>query len=80
MTEDADCHGESLDDIATFLSGVRPAEAGGFAAGYVDLGDDLTTRSLRFCYGGRLRTLRGPGLGVTVDPRKIEKYGRKGKR
>jgi muconate cycloisomerase len=41
------------------------------------LSDDLTTRSLRFGYGGRLDVLRGPGLGITVDPQKLVRYTRR---
>jgi muconate cycloisomerase len=40
------------------------------------MSDDLTTRSLRFGYGGRLGTLRGPGLGIQVDRRKLLQFGR----
>ena len=40
------------------------------------LGDDLTKRSLRFGYGGRLRPLDGPGLGISVLPDRVERYGR----
>ena len=40
------------------------------------LTDDLTTRSLRFGYGGRLRPLKGAGLGVTVDEAKLRRYAR----
>jgi muconate cycloisomerase len=40
------------------------------------LSDDLTTRSLGFGYGGRLGLLRGPGLGIQVDRRKLQQYGR----
>ncbi len=39
------------------------------------LKDDLTTPSLRFGYGGRLRVLKGKGLGVVADPGKMEQYG-----
>jgi len=35
---------------------------------------DLAARSPRFGYGGRLSALRGPGLGVRVDPAKLDKY------
>jgi len=38
--------------------------------------DDLTDRSLHFGYGGRLAVLPGEGLGVTVDPRRLNRYGR----
>ncbi|MCY2931003.1 MAG: hypothetical protein NTV86_16245 [Planctomycetota bacterium] len=37
--------------------------------------DDLTYRSLRFTFGGRLRVMRRAGLGVDVDPRRLERYG-----
>ena len=40
------------------------------------MSDDLTTRSLRFGYGGRLAVLRGPGLGIQVDRRKLQQFGR----
>ena len=40
------------------------------------LSGDLTTRSLRFGYGGRLGVLGGPGLGIQVDRRKLQQYGR----
>jgi muconate cycloisomerase len=40
------------------------------------LADDLTTRSMRFGYGGRLRPLRGWGLGVRIDPRRLERHAR----
>lgn len=36
---------------------------------------DLTTKSLHFGYAGRLKPLKGPGLGVTVDSRKLTAYG-----
>jgi len=39
------------------------------------LGDDLTVPSPRFGYGGRLRPLRGAGLGVTVEEGKLSRYG-----
>ena len=40
------------------------------------LSGDLTIKSLRFGYGGKLRALRGPGLGIQVDRRKLQQYGR----
>ena len=40
------------------------------------LRDDLTRPSLRFGWGGRLRPLSGPGLGVDVDPHRLGRYGR----
>ncbi len=36
---------------------------------------DLTDRSLRFTFGGRLSVLRCAGLGVDVDARRLERYG-----
>jgi len=39
------------------------------------LADDLTRPSPRFGYGGRLKRLKGPGLGVAVDPRQVARYG-----
>lgn len=41
------------------------------------LADDLTRPSPRFGYGGRLRRLSREGLGVTVDRRKLERYGKR---
>jgi len=40
------------------------------------LRDDLTHPSPRFGYGGRLTPLKGDGLGVRIDPAKLERYGR----
>ena len=40
------------------------------------LADDLTRPSPRFGYGGRLAAMKGPGLGVTVDPRRLARHGR----
>jgi muconate cycloisomerase len=40
------------------------------------LGDDLTKPSPRMGYGGRLRALNRPGLGVRVDGAKLRKYGK----
>jgi len=40
------------------------------------LADDLTRPSLRFGYGGRLKPLRGDGLGVKLDPVKLACHGR----
>jgi muconate cycloisomerase len=39
------------------------------------LRDDLTRPSLRFGYAGRLKTLRGAGLGVKVDAAKLAHLG-----
>jgi muconate cycloisomerase len=39
------------------------------------LADDLTRPSPRFGYGGRLRPLSGPGLGLRVDEGKLRRYG-----
>ena len=56
--------------------------AGGAGAKFVEgnygrflLADDLTGKSLRFGWGGRLGTLTGRGLGVQVDPGKLARYG-----
>ena len=38
------------------------------------LADDLTERSPRLGYGGRLRPLKGDGLGIAVDPGKLKRY------
>lgn len=42
------------------------------------LADDLTERSLRFGYGGKLRPLllAAPHLNVQVDPERLRRYGR----
>ncbi len=39
------------------------------------LTEDLTSPSLRFGYGGRIKPMKGPGLGVRVDPRSVVRYG-----
>lgn len=41
------------------------------------LADDVTVRSLRFGYGGRLKAPAGPGLGATVDPSKLARHATK---
>jgi len=38
------------------------------------LADDLTAKSLRFGYGGKLKSIAGPGLGVRVDEGKLDRY------
>lgn len=38
------------------------------------LRDDLVHRALRFGYGGRLRCLKGDGLGIRIDVRKLMRY------
>ena len=43
------------------------------------LADDLVRRSLRFGYGGRLgppKCREGAGLGVEIDPARLQRYGR----
>ena len=40
------------------------------------LADDLTVPSLRFGWGGRLKSLWRPGLGMAVDPAKLDRYGK----
>jgi muconate cycloisomerase len=39
--------------------------------------DDLTRPSPRFGFGMRLKVLRGPGLGVKVDPARLARYGQR---
>jgi hypothetical protein len=39
------------------------------------LGADLTTKPVRFGYGGKLKRLPGPGLGVDVSGQLVERYG-----
>ena len=39
------------------------------------LADDLTHKSLRFGYGGRLKALKGSGLGVRVEQAKLAAFG-----
>ena len=55
---------------------------GGVGAKFVEgnygrflLADDLTGKSLRFGWGGRLRTITGRGLGVQVNRDKLARYG-----
>ncbi|NIA06191.1 MAG: hypothetical protein GWP14_00890 [Actinobacteria bacterium] len=38
------------------------------------LSDDISDRSSRFGYGGRIKRPMGPGLGVTVDLPKLRRY------
>lgn len=52
------------------VPGVRFAE-GSF--GSFLLKDDVIARPLRFGFGGRWREMVGPGLGVEIDPRRLEK-------
>ncbi|MBK8269960.1 MAG: hypothetical protein IPK83_17350 [Planctomycetes bacterium] len=37
------------------------------------LSDDIVKRSLRFGFGGRWKALAGPGLGINVDPARVER-------
>ncbi len=39
------------------------------------LADDLTTKSPRFSWGGRLKPLTGQGFGISIDPAKLARYG-----
>lgn len=39
------------------------------------LGDDLCAKSLVFGFGGRLKALPDPGLGIAIDPKRLAKYG-----
>lgn len=56
------------------LWGMQPREVEGNYGRFL-LRDDLVTLPPRFGYGGKLKPLRGPGLGVEVDLSKIEQYG-----
>ena len=56
------------------LWGMAPREVEGNYGRFL-LRDDLVISPPRFGYGGRLKPLRGPGLGVEVDVEKIERYG-----
>jgi len=58
------------------LAGCPPAQAVEGNYGKFLLGDDLSVRSIRFSYGGRLRALKGPGLGIRVDPGRVAQYGK----
>ncbi len=40
------------------------------------LGGDIIDRPIRFGLGGRLKVLPGPGLGVTVSPAKLARWGK----
>ncbi len=40
------------------------------------MSSDVTDKSLRFGYGGRLKALREPGLGISVKMSKIDRYTR----
>ncbi len=40
------------------------------------LRDDLCAKSPRFGYGGKLKRLPGPGLGIALDPQRLAKYGK----
>jgi muconate cycloisomerase len=37
------------------------------------LRDDVTNRPVRFTFGGRIRVRVGPGLGITVDPQRLNR-------
>ena len=39
------------------------------------LAENLTTADLTFGYGGRAGPIDGPGLGVEVDPERLERLG-----
>jgi L-Ala-D/L-Glu epimerase len=39
------------------------------------LSDDLTDKSLRFGWGGRLKPIKARGLGMRVNPDKLARYG-----
>jgi L-alanine-DL-glutamate epimerase-like enolase superfamily enzyme len=38
------------------------------------LADDISTTPSRFGYAGRIKKPLGPGLGVTIDPKKLRRY------
>ncbi len=38
------------------------------------LSDDIATTRIRFGFGGRIKKPIGPGLGVSIDPRKLRRY------
>ena len=41
------------------------------------MGGDILRSTVRFGYGGRLRVLGGAGMGVEVDPERLERWGRR---
>jgi L-Ala-D/L-Glu epimerase len=51
------------------------ARRAGELSNFLDMSDDLLTEPLRIT-GGELAVTPGPGLGVTVDPDKLEHYRR----
>jgi L-Ala-D/L-Glu epimerase len=58
--------------IAASLPSVRYVEG---SAGRLLLKEDLTTENVLPGLGGKARTFRGPGLGVHVNTRTLEKHG-----
>jgi len=58
--------------IAASLPAVRYVEG---SAGRLLLKEDLTAENVLPGLGGKARTFRGPGLGVHVNPKTLEKYG-----
>jgi muconate cycloisomerase len=58
--------------IAASLPAVRYVEG---SAGRLLLREDLTAENVLPGLGGKARTFRGPGLGVHVKPKTLEKYG-----
>jgi len=58
--------------FAASLPAVRYVEG---SAGRLLLKEDLTTENVLPGLGGKARTFRGPGLGVHVNPKTLEKYG-----
>ena len=57
-----------------FLCLVRGARFAEGSFGRWLLADDVTRPSPRFGWGGRVKPMTGPGLGVQVDPAKLRKY------
>jgi muconate cycloisomerase len=41
------------------------------------LAENLIAEDITFRYGGRAQPLSGPGLGVTIDPRALERMTRR---
>lgn len=57
-----------------FLSMVPKVKFAEGSYGTFLLSDDISTKPCRFGYGGRVQRPMGPGLGLTIDPKKIRQY------
>ena len=57
-----------------FLSMVPQVSFAEGSYGTFLLSDDISTRSSRFGYGGRIKRPTGPGLGVDIDLKKLRRY------